>query len=140
MKSLTVKKVFTHKTRLSSFTYQKKLLRDRPIAGGQVKRKLTKSVAVDLMENLMKEEKTTQSKPERLVQQPSATYWEELQDIFFEKKFKRARNASQESFMENEDECTINLTKMYKENSGELSSPTPSDPLHDSSDLINDII
>ena len=47
---------------------------------------------------------------------PVRTEWELLQDIYFKNRFTRARNASQESFLDDEEACEINLSKMYQEN------------------------
>lgn len=80
----------------------------------------------------------TSSPVETEGQRPSATYWEELQDIYFKRRFQRARNASQESFLDDEDECKINLTKMYHEDSTEGTALVLLTP--DATESIDDLI
>lgn len=130
-------------TKCHEFHVNKKInLRARQIPAGK---KLQKSDAVQETDNPFHEAETISSEfdeaeSQGLVQRPSATYWEELQDIYFVKRFKRAQNASQESLMDDEDECKINLTKLYHENSAEKSSSTPRELSQDAADLIDDLI
>lgn len=46
---------------------------------------------------------------------PSATRWEEMHDIIFTKPilFSRGVNSSVESLMEDEENCALNLSRMY---------------------------
>lgn len=46
---------------------------------------------------------------------PPATRWEEMHDIYFHKPvlFARGINSSVESLMEDEENCALNLSKMY---------------------------
>lgn len=72
-------------------------------------RKLRKSSAVHEIDDSNDE---TDGETENV---KSRTEWELLQDIYFKNRFTRARNASQESFMEDEESCEINLSRMYQE-------------------------
>lgn len=81
---------------------------ERPIG------KLQKSVAIQESEEESFEEESLSDSKE-VPPQPERTTWEELQDINFKNRFQRARNASEESLMDDEDACTINLSTMYDE-------------------------
>jgi hypothetical protein len=52
---------------------------------------------------------------------PSATRWEEMHDIYFQKPilFTRGVNSSVESLMEDEEDCALNLSKMYNDENSE---------------------
>lgn len=84
--------------------------------------KLQKSAAV--YETDDSSDETEVSKDEEVT--PIRTEWELLQDIYFKNRFTRARNASQESFLEDEESCEINLSKMYQENTHQKIEKLPS--------------
>lgn len=75
-------------------------------------RKLRKSSAVHEIDDSSDETEFNDGETENV---KSRTEWELLQDIYFKNRFTRARNASQESFMEDEESCEINLSRMYQE-------------------------
>lgn len=72
------------------------------------------------------------------------TDWEKMHDIYFKKRFTRPLHASVESLMEDEENCRINLSKMYDENDSEsVPVHAPSiqrEPSVDTIDVIDELI
>lgn len=86
----------------------------------QIGKKLEKSFAVD-EEDSSSHDDWTDGSEETKVEVAASTPWEELHDIYFKKRFSRPLNASMESvLLEDEEGCTINLSKMYDEKEGKL--------------------
>lgn len=108
-------------------------------------KKLQKAAAVQETDDSSDEEGSSEEVSSKDVPEvPASTQWEKLQDIYFQKRFSRALNASQESLMEDEHDCSINLSKMYREKSNdrstEKSSSLHKDPSQDTLDVIDDLI
>lgn len=89
-------------------------------------RQLQKSLAVQEIDESSSEDEDSLENSKEIIEESSRTEWEELQDIYFQKRYTRARNASQESFMEDEDACEINLSNMYQESSRHQNEKSPS--------------
>lgn len=122
--------------RSQKFCVNKKLtLRGRPAKLAD--RKLQKSDAVD------EEDETTEDEESSSVEvpeEPPKTQWEELQDIYFQQRFIRARNASQESLLEDEFDCKINLSNMYEEPTEKSPKKLEKVISQDTLDVIDDFI
>lgn len=104
---------------------------ERPIG-----KKLQKSLAVHETDSSDDE----MSKESEVV--PGKTHWEELQDIYFQKRYIRDIHASVESLLEDEDACKINLSNLYQENqpSEKSSSTLTKDVSQDTLDAIDELI
>lgn len=85
-------------------------------------RKLHKSIAVQVTDDSSDETEESKESEDKTVR----TEWELLQDIYFKNRFTRARNASQESFLEDEESCELNLSKLYQEGTHQKIDKLPS--------------
>jgi hypothetical protein len=94
----------------------------------QIGKKLEKSFAIDEEEDEAgiagdNEDMSSSSDDESQTKKPPATpptQWEEMQDFYFKKRFSRAANASEDSLMEDEELCSINLQNLYSESESKL--------------------
>ncbi|KAG5679025.1 hypothetical protein PVAND_008627 [Polypedilum vanderplanki] len=98
--------------------------------GIQNLKKLEKSLAIDEEESIGSDGSSVSDddSQKKQVEQPLATKWEEMHDIYFKKRFSRPLHASVESLMEDEEFCTINLAKMYCETNDSNLKPMNSSP------------
>lgn len=74
----------------------------------QIGRKLEKSFAVDESNDSSDDEVSKEDDAPK-------TQWEQMHDIYFQKRFSCPLHASVESLMDDEDTCKINISNMYSD-------------------------